>query len=77
MDLTKVDMPWNPNKQKTNEQTKTPLTQTNVVYKGTCPFREFLSKNNLPPNTYVGHKTTTLFLSRRLTIDLSGISAIK
>ena len=44
---------------------KIPLTQTNVVYKFTCPFPEYFSENKITPNTYIGHTTTTL--SRRLT----------
>ena len=54
---------------------KTPLTQTNVVYKFICPFQECLSENNITPNTYIGHTTTTL--SCCLTYHPSNISAIK
>ena len=39
---------------------KTLLNQTNVVYKFTGPFREYLSENNITPNTYIGHTTTRL-----------------
>ena len=46
-----------------------PLTQTNVVYKFTYPFRECFFENNITPNTIIGHTTTTL--SRRLTNHLS------
>ena len=54
---------------------KKPLTQTNAVYKFTCPLRECFSKNDITPNTYIGHTTTTL--SRCFTYHLSDISAIK
>ena len=51
------------------------LTQTNVAYKFTCPFRECFSENNITPNIYIGYTTTTL--SCRLTYHLTDISAIK
>ena len=54
---------------------QTSLTQTNVVYKFICPFQECLSENNITPNTYIGHTTTTF--SCRLTFHPSDISAIK
>ena len=48
-----------------------PLTQTNVVYKFTCSFRECFSENNITPITDVGLTTTTL------SCHLTNISAIK
>ena len=52
-----------------------PLTQTNVVYKFTCPFRECLMENNITPNTCIGYTTTTLF--GRLTNHFCDVSTIK
>ena len=51
------------------------LTQTNVVYKFTCPFRKLLSENDITHNSYIGHTTT--ILSRRFTSHLSDINALK
>ena len=52
-----------------------PLTQTNVVYKFTCLFRECFSDNNITPYTYIRHTTTTL--SRRFTYYFSDTNPIK
>ena len=61
---------------KNNKNSDKPhLTQSNVVYRFICPFREYLSENNIIPNTYIGYTTTTL--SRRLTYSLFEVSAIK
>ena len=54
---------------------QTHLTQTNVLYEFTCPFWESFLENNITPNIYICHTTTTL--TRHLTYHLPDISTIK
>ncbi len=51
-----------------------PLTQTNA-HKFSCPFQVCFSENNMTPNIYIGHTTTTL--SHHIRNDFSNIRALK